>query len=88
MVEDLAMKSSDEFWSHLRETKQTKSLSILMATQSLIYVEKMDWYDDWLLSSTFFLKKNLSFKQEGDCFIRVSKQEETDEWTRKRAECF
>ena len=36
LVEDLAMKSSDEFRSHLRETKQTRSMSILMATQSLI----------------------------------------------------
>ena len=36
LVEDLAMKSSDEFRSHLGETQQNRSMSILMATQSLI----------------------------------------------------
>ena len=29
----------------------------------------MDWYDDWLLSSTSFLKQNLGFIHEGNCFI-------------------
>ena len=48
----------------------------------------MDWCDNWLLSSTSFLKQNLWFIIDGDCFIRVSKHEKTDERTRQRAECF
>ena len=35
LVDDLMMKSSDEFRSHLRETENTKSMSILMATHNL-----------------------------------------------------
>ena len=37
------MKISDEFRSHLRETKQTRSMSILMATQSNLVEKK--WTD-------------------------------------------
>ena len=36
LVDDLLMKSSDEFRSHLGETENTKSMSILMATHNLI----------------------------------------------------
>ena len=36
LVDDLMMKSSDEFRSHLGETENTKSMSILMATHNLI----------------------------------------------------
>ena len=35
-IDDLTMKSSDEFRSHLGETENTKSMSILMAMHNLI----------------------------------------------------
>ena len=43
LVEDLAMKSWDKLRSHLRETKQTRSMSFLMATQSNLVEKK--WTD-------------------------------------------
>ena len=75
----------DHIWEKLSKTDRYKFQWLRRVWLS---GEKMDWYDDWLLSSTYFIRQNLCFIHEGDCFIRVSKHEETDERTRQRPSAF